>query len=153
MYQVPPYTKRPDPATLAECWKLLDEASERWNLPHAHITSHIRAGNAPDARRWLMGKMLELGLKRGQVAWAFGLDLRRVRRREIGGPASAHGKPGGDRFRKVDLLGHPLVIVQPAPVKKERPHYRERFMEALEVLRMVSKESEVALRWVKRFEG
>ena len=130
------------------------EASHAWNLPPAHITSHIRANGAQDARRWLMGQMLELGLKRNQVAWAFGLDLRRVRKSEIGGPASPHGRKGGDRFKRFDLLGHPLPVVVVATVaKKKRPHYRERFMEALEVLRMVSKESEVAMRWVKRFEN
>jgi len=152
MYQPPPYVKAPDPVTLEACKELLRQASERWNLPQGHITSHIRANGAAEARRWLMWKMLELGLKRNQVAWAFGLDLRRVRRREIGGPVSPHGKPGGDKFRKVDLLGHPLPVAA-VVVKKERPHYRERFMEALEVLRMVSKESEIAMRWVKRWDG
>lgn len=129
------------------------EASNSWNIPQAHITSHIRANGAADARRWLMGQMLELGLKRGQVAWAFGLNLRRVRRSEIGGPLSPHGKPGGDKFRKVDLLGYPLAPVAVVVVKKERPHYRERFMEALDVLRMAASESEVAMKWVKRWES
>lgn len=150
-YQPPPYTKRLDTATLNECRTLLMEASKRWNIPAAHITSHIRANGASDARRWVMGKMLDLGLKRSQVAWAFGVDLRRVRASEIGGKRTAHGKPGGDRFKKVDLLGHPLpsVIVL---VKQKRPHYRERFMEALEVLRMVSRESEIARKWVRTLE-
>lgn len=130
------------------------EASNAWDVPPAFITSHIRTKPAVDARVWLMGQMMELGLKRSQIAWAFGRDVRRVRRSEIGGPASPHGKRGGDRFKKYDLLGHPLPVVVVAPVvKKKRPHYRERFMEAMEVLRMVSAESEIAMRWVKRFEN
>lgn len=152
MYQPPAYVKAPDSETMASCWSLLREASARWNLPMAHITSHIRGNGAAEARRWLMGEMIRLGLNRGQIAWAFGLDRRRVRQSVIGGPLSPHGRPGGDRYRKVDLFGHPLPVVA-VVVKKERPHYRERFMEALEVLRMVSKESEIAMRWVKRFES
>jgi hypothetical protein len=99
-----------------------------------------------------MGKMLELGVKRNQLAWCFGLDLRRVRASEIGGKRTAHGKPGGDRFKKVDLLGYPLPVVV-VVVKPKRPHYRERFMEALEVLRMVSRDSEIARKWVKTLES
>jgi hypothetical protein len=152
VYTPSPYTKRPDRDTLAACKALLAEASAAWNVPPAHITSHIRANGAQDARRWLMGQMLELGLKRNQVAWAFGLDLRRVRRSEIGGRCTPHGKPGGDKYRKVDLLGYPLPVAA-VVVKPKRPRYRERFMEALEVLRMVSQESEVARRWVNRWES
>lgn len=92
MYKPAPYAKRPDRDTLEKCKGLLIEASERWNVPQAHITSHIRSGSVPEARRWLMGKMLDLGLKRNQVAWAFGLDLRRVRASVIGGPISTHGR-------------------------------------------------------------
>lgn len=72
------------------------EASNKWNIPPAHITSHIRANGAPDARRWVMREMVDtLGMKRCQVAWAFGVDLRRVRASEIGGKRTGHGKPGG----------------------------------------------------------
>jgi len=117
-FEPAPYTKRPDPETLAECKRLLFEASRAWDIPPCHITSHIRTKPAVEARRWLMAQMFDLGLKRNQVAWAFGLSLRRVRRSEIGGPASPHGKRGGDKFRKVDLLGYPLVVEAAAPEEK-----------------------------------
>lgn len=130
---------------MARCWELLEEASKRWDVPMACITSHMREGNIPKARRWLQLEMLALGLKRNQVAWAFGLDVRRVRASEIGGPRTGHGRPGGDRFRKVDLLGHPLPQVADTPKRKG---YRDRFLEALDVLKIAANESEVARKWV-----
>lgn len=96
MYSPAPYVKRPDPVTRRACLNLVMEASNKWNIPPAHITSHIRANGAPDARRWVMREMVDtLGMKRCQVAWAFGVDLRRVRASEIGGKRTGHGKPGG----------------------------------------------------------
>jgi hypothetical protein len=116
VYQPSPYTKRPDPATLKECWRLLEEASNAWGVPMAHITSHIRTGPVANARRWLMTQMLDLGLKRCQIAWAFGRDVRRVRRSEIGGPPSPHGCPG------LELPPKKPLVMPPGPEARFHHH-------------------------------
>ncbi len=152
MYEPAPYVKLREKATRESCFALVMTASERWKIPPAHITSHVRANNAPEARRWVMREMIDtLGLKRCQVAWAFGVDLRRVRASEIGGKRTPHGRPGGDRFRRVDLLGFPLE--SPAPKKPPTVSYRERFREAMRILELAARESEVAHKFVRMFEG
>lgn len=151
MYQPAPYAKLPDKVTRTACLQLVRQASAKWNVPPAHITSHMRGNGATAARRWVMLQMLEtLGMKRCQVAWAFAVDLRRVRASEIGGKRVGNGRRGGDKFRRVDLLGFPLET--PREPKRSIP-YRVRFMEAVEILKMASRESEIARKFVRMFDS
>jgi hypothetical protein len=77
----PPVT----PTLRQRCRDFVMAASERYRVPPAYIVAHTRAGRSDAARTEVMRRMVgELGMRRWQVAEAFGRDLRRVRKSVIG---------------------------------------------------------------------
>ena len=69
-----------------KCVQLVIAAGEKWKVPPAQIVAHCRCAPVCRARAEVMRAMFALGLKRYQIAAAFGRDLRRVRASVIGGP-------------------------------------------------------------------
>ena len=61
-------------------------AARKWQVPPALVVARCRTGPVVKARLEAMQAMFALGLKRCQIAAAFGRDLRRVRSSVIGGP-------------------------------------------------------------------
>jgi len=76
------------PITIAlrkKCTKLVLEASRKYDVPPVIITSHCKHARASQARREVMAVMIaDYGMRRWQVAEAFGRDVRRVRKSVIG---------------------------------------------------------------------
>ena len=79
-------SKLPPKQIRKKCVSLVLEAAEKWKVPPALIVAHCRCGAVCKARMEVMQAMFELGMKRCQIAAAFGRDLRRVRSSVIGGP-------------------------------------------------------------------
>ena len=69
-----------------KCVALVIEAAEKWKVAPALIVAHCRCARVCWARAEVMQAMFRLGLKRYQIAAAFGRDQRRVRASVIGGP-------------------------------------------------------------------
>lgn len=69
-----------------QCTELVIAAAKKYDVPPALIVAHCRMKRVCAARIEVMRQMWELGLKRSQIAFAFGRDLRRVRSSIIGGP-------------------------------------------------------------------
>ena len=69
-----------------QCTELVIAAGKKYDVAPAYIVAHCRMKKACKARMEVMRQMWELGLKRSQIAFAFGRDLRRVRSSVIGGP-------------------------------------------------------------------
>ena len=69
-----------------QCLAIVIAAAEKWQVPPALVVAHCRTGPVVKARLEAMQAMFALGLKRCQIAAAFGRDLRRVRSSVIGGP-------------------------------------------------------------------
>ena len=68
-----------------ECRDLVYAAAKKYDIPPVYITAHIRIPAADKARKEVMCTMIvDLKLKRWQVAAAFGRDLRRVRKSVLG---------------------------------------------------------------------
>lgn len=62
------------------CTILLYQVADKHNIAPVLITAHIKSPLADRARKEVMVRMIEeLGMRRWQVAEAFGRDLRRVR--------------------------------------------------------------------------
>jgi len=114
-----PYVKMPSREVRADCFSLLLWKAYKYNVPPAHVTAHIRSVPAVRARRELMLAMLAMGLTRGQVAMAFGRDLRRVRASVIGTPDRSRGlcRVFHD-FARFDLFGRRLPAQQPRPERE-----------------------------------
>ena len=69
----------------AKCRVLVYDAAKSYQIPPVWVTAHIRIPAADKARREVMRSMIvELKLKRWQVAAAFNRDLRRVRKSVLG---------------------------------------------------------------------
>ena len=77
--ELPPYYKLPPPATRRLCRNIVIEVAKAFRVPPGHITSHIKTQPVEEARQLVMRLMLAIGLKRQDLAVAFGRDLRRVR--------------------------------------------------------------------------
>lgn len=77
--ELPPYYKYPPPEIRALCRQIVIEVSRAMDVPPGYVTSHIRTKRAVKARALVMRLMLAVGLKRADLAVAFGRDLRRVR--------------------------------------------------------------------------
>lgn len=59
--------------------------AKKYNVPPVHVTAHVLSRQADKARMEAMRAMIaELGMKRCEVAQAFGRDLRRVRKSVLG---------------------------------------------------------------------
>jgi len=126
------------------CRALVIETAERYGIPPAFITAHVRPVKANAARREVMAAMLEMGLTRSQVAMAFGRDLRRVRESEIG----KAGKPGKPTFRRrnyqrFDLFGAPLEV----KTKKSPRASHKSLKEAWELLATLLPDHPQAKEW------
>ena len=84
-----PKDKRPAPALdenlRRKCTEMVYYAAKKFDVPAVYIAAHTRHVVADEARKWVMREMIsELGMRRWQVALAFGRDLRRVRRSVLG---------------------------------------------------------------------
>ena len=84
-------SERPNPAMLLplqirrRCVALVIEIAGRHHVPPALVVAHCHRSDACAARAEVMREMFRLGLKRIQIAAAFGRDVRRVRASVIGG--------------------------------------------------------------------
>lgn len=87
-------------STMARCWTILREEAERHQVPLPTIVAHFGGKQVDTARKCVMRRFYdELKLKRHEIAYLFGRDLRRVRMSEIGGglgfmPRSKRGGAG-----------------------------------------------------------
>ena len=74
-----------DEAVAQRCRDLVAEAAKKYHVPQAYIVAHIRGRQVDAARKDVMRSMLiELKLRRWQVAFVFNRDLRRVRKSVLG---------------------------------------------------------------------
>ena len=66
------------------CLEMVIEAARQWQVAPGLVVAHCSCHATYEARRQVMLGMLDLGLKRYEVAFAFGRDLRRVRASVLG---------------------------------------------------------------------
>jgi chromosomal replication initiation ATPase DnaA len=67
------------------CSNVVYAVAAEYRIPPVFVTAHIRTEKAVIARRKVMSIMLtKFGMRRYQVAEAFGRDIRRVRKSVIG---------------------------------------------------------------------
>ena len=142
--EMPAYFKMPSADVRKKCRDLVVEAAQRYAIPPAYVTAHIRIPAAVAARREVQRAMLAMGLTRSQLAGAFGCDLRRVRASVIGGPESEQAWTKRDFTRK-DLFGNPIASEprRPAP----RPSLLQ---EALQMIQLLAPKNPEAAAWLKR---
>jgi hypothetical protein len=67
------------------CTSLVYQVAQKHDVAPVLITAHVKSIAADRARREVMVTMItEFGMRRWQVASAFGRDLRRVRKSVLG---------------------------------------------------------------------